>query len=399
MGTGLTDQGFERDTLEEIVQSVKDDLWTSISNKLDLSSESPLGQATGILCERFDSLSQLGEAIYNAFRPGASSGTNLAALSTLTGTVKKSATQTIVKSCVVNVDNGFSQAPGTMFAALDTDPTKRFMNIGSVQNSSGVTANVTVDFVAEIAGPTEVLASHLSSIAEPISGWNSITNPTDGETGDPDETDSALRLRREEELRAQGSTNADAIQADVLRNLKNNVTHCRVLANPSDVNDANGVLPHSVETIARGKVTDISESTRLAKQIMASKSGGTRASGVSSLTMQDSQGNDINIGYTWVTDSNVWIEIDIKVDSTKFPQDGDQQLINAILLVEAEEYQPGSDVVAERLKAVGFTIPGITDVPAFRLGLAAHPVGTANLPIDIRQQAKLDSSRILVTHV
>jgi uncharacterized phage protein gp47/JayE len=298
----------------------------------------------------------------------------------------------------VNVDDGFSAAPGTMIASIEGDPSRRFVNKDTVSNSSGVPADETSDFEAETAGAIPCPSGTLTVIAEPLTGWNSVTNPTDGEIGREVDTDAELRTRREDELAAVGSTTADAIRSDVLRNLEDNVTHCRVLANDTAEEDANGVPAYSFEVIARGLVTDATESTRLAEQIAASKSAGDRAYGTSSEVVTDSQGNDDLIGYTWVSDQNVYLEADLTIDEDLFPEDGDDQIKAALVAIE-DTYEPGSDVIAERLKAACFSVTGVVDVPELRLGFSASPVGTTNLSIAIREIGAIDTGRILVTHV
>jgi hypothetical protein len=394
----LTDQGLQIDTVDQIEAEIKQSIWTNIDEQFDLSPESPDGQLVSIYAEREAKVQELALAVHNARRPDSASGTNLTQLSLITGTRRKTKTKTLVTSSVVNIDAGFSKAPGLMIAHANGDATKRFVNRDLVTNPGGSPANFTVVFEAETAGVVPVLAGQLTVIAEPLTGWNSITNTLDGVTGQADEQDPGLRLRRVQELQAQGSTTADAIRSGILRVLKDNVTHCRVLINESNAVDVNGLPAKSFEVIARGIVTDTNASIALANQIRTSKTGGMQASGTSFQVSTDSQGNSYVIGYTWVTPQNVYLELDVSIDPLTFPADGDAQLKNALVAVEAG-YQPGGTVVAEYLKAQAFKVAGVTDAPALRLGFAASPVTTANLAIALRQIADLDTARIVVNHV
>lgn len=397
MAFALTDAGLTIETEDEIAQSIRADLWDSISDKLNLDTPSPMGQHIGIVSERIALVGQLLQAVYNARNADSASGAALVALAQITGTVKNAATSTTVNA-TVSINSGFSQPAGAMVAHLDGDPTKRFINRDLVANATGVTDSFAAVFVAETPGAVEVFAGKLDVIAEPLVGWNSITNATDGTTGLADDDDATLRTRREDELQAQGSTTTDAIRSDVLRNLKDNITNCTVLSNEGDTVDANGLPPHSFEVIARGLATDAAASLALAKQILDSKCAGDHAFGQATLVVPDAQGKDHTIGYTWVTVQNVYLEIDLTINADLFPSDGDTQIKDALAVLD-EAFDPGDEVVALRLRAACLAITGVVDVPALRLGFAASPTGTVNLAIGTRSIADFDTSRMLVNHV
>jgi uncharacterized phage protein gp47/JayE len=389
----LTETGLIVRTQDEIEDEIKADLRADISPSLNLTSTSILGILIGIFGEQLKNLEDLALAVYNSFTPDGASGTALTQLALLTGTERLAATKTTV-TATVNLDDGTSFVAGDLIAHIDGDPSLRFVNTEAVSNSTGVADDFDVAFEAETAGATEVLAGTLTEIAEPQTGWNSVTNAEDGITGTENETDEELRLRREDELSAQGSTTADAIRSDVLSELEANVTHCRVLVNDTDETDDNGLPPHSIEVIARGLATGGDETADLAAVILDSKPAGIEAYGSTIAETQDSQGNTHFVGLTWVTETDVYLEIDLTVNSD-YPADGDDQVAAAIVAVE-DDYSPGDDVIAQRLKAAAFTVAGVVDVTALRLGTTASPVGTSNLTIGIREIADLDTSRVVV---
>jgi hypothetical protein len=397
----LTDTGFERRSEEEILQEMRQDAWDGISDALDLTSSSPMGQIFGTFSERFALTEELAEAVYNARKPDAASGSALTAIALITGTKRRTASKTTV-ACVVNVDSGFDQLPGALIAHVAGDPTKRFVNTTEVKNIGGTADNFDVVFEAETAGAVEVLAGTLTVIAEARTGWNSITNAVDGTTGNPNDSDATLRLRREEELQAQGSTTADAIRGDILRNLAKNITHCKVLVNEGNTVDANGLPPHSFECVVRALATDAAARQALAKQILASKCAGDQAFGSQSEVVLDEQGKPHTIGFTFVEVVPVYLEIDADVDEDAYPVDGDTQVKERLIAVETD-YSPGDKVVALVLRSTCLAsnggVAGVIDVPALRLGLTASPVGTSNLILTARQIADFDTSRIVVNHV
>jgi len=393
---GLTPTGFDKKSQDQCLQDTKIDLWATVSSKLNLSSATPLGQIVGIFAEREAKLWDAVEATRDARNPNAAAGSSLRALVNITGTEAQSKTPTITKACQVVVGAGFGAAPGDMVACLDTDPTARFANMATVSNPGGSPATLTSDFVCLKPGSQPCPAGHLVVISESLSGWTSITNPTDGVVGLDDDDDVTLRARRESEIQTEGSTTADAIRSDVLKNLQSNITNCKVLANDSDAVDANGLPPHSFEVIARGLSTDENASIALAKQILASKSATDTAIGNESEVITDADGNDHVIGFSWVTDQDVYLIVNIAIIDDEFPADGDTQIKNAIVSLL---FDPGQHVVARKLEAVAFSVAGVDDVPSLYLDFAPSPTNTANLPIGARSIAKFDTGRIVVNHV
>lgn len=397
MAAGLDATGLTIKVQAEILDEINAEQREQISPGLNLSSASVLGQINGIMSAKLAELWEVARAVYSAFDPDAAVGASLDRLAAITGTVRQAATKSTV-DVTVNLDDGFSALAGTMIANVLGDPSRRFVNVATVSNSSGIAANVAASFEAETAGAVPALAGTLTDITEPLTGWNSITNAADAELGLEIDTEAQLRARRREEL-AGGTQTADAIRTDILQNDALGVLFCRVLVNDTEETDANDVPPHSIEVIAYGPPSPSgSDNQALADAIRQAKPAGIRAYGTTLVTSYDDQNNAYEIGLSRPTLKPVYLEIDISVDDTLYPSDGDDQVIAALVAIDAF-YQPGSDVIAERIKAAAFAVDGVLDVTALRLGFAASPVGTANLTVAIREQGELDTARVVVTHV
>jgi uncharacterized phage protein gp47/JayE len=395
---GLSSTGLAIKTTDEVLDEINTEMRATISAGLNLSSASVLGQINGIMAAKFAELWEVARAVYSAFDPDAATGASLDRLSAVTGTVRQAATKSRV-TATVNLDDGFSQATGALVAHVNGDPARRFVSAETAANSSGVAANVSVAFEAETAGAVECLAGQLTVIAEPVTGWNSITNAADATVGLETDTDSQLRVRRRDEL-AGGSHTTDAIRTDLLQNESLGVIFARVLENDTDTTDANGVPRKSIEAIVYGPASPTSDDDQaLAEALWAAKPAGIRAYGTTSKTVTDEQGNEHTVSFTRPTLKNVYLEIDIVVDADEYPVDGDDQVAAALVAVGDDNYQPGDDVIAERIKAAAFAVDGVLDVSALRLGFTASPVGTANLSIALREIADLDSARVVVTLV
>jgi len=394
---GLGPTGFDKKSQDDCLQEMKTDLWSAVSKGLNLSTAAPMGQILTRLSVREASLWDAIEAVHASRDPNQASGSSLRAVSQTTGTKAQSATPTIVPGCVVNVNGSFHADAETMVACLDTDPTALFTNVTAVDNPGGSAADITgVDFKALNPGALPVLSGHLNTISQSLSGWNSINNPLDGDEGLNDDDDVSLRLRRENELQKAGSSTGDAIRSDILENLKSNITSCKVLTNEGDAVDANGLPPHSFEVIARAQSTDANARIALAKQIKESKDAGDHAFGSQSEVVVDDSGNSHVIGFTWVSDEDVYVIVNVSIISDEFPVDGDDQIKNAIL---ALAFDPGQHVVTKRIESACFKVDGVDDVPSLYIGTSPSPASSANIAIGVRSQAKFDSSRITVNHV
>lgn len=408
---GLTSTGFNPKPLDQIISDMEQIELAEISPSLNVQPEEPIGVLNGIMAQAIAELWQLAAALYNGMDPDQATQDQLTALALITGTSRLGATQTQVIGCTVNIAASFvTAAPGTVFASVVNNPSAIFMNKETITYpGGGGNQNVTVDFEAVLPGPTQCLAGTLTTMAQPLTGWNSITNPTDGVIGTNGESDADLRARREQELSNTGATTADAIKADVLKQLvspttTSDTTGCTVLYNDSDVVDANGLPPHSIEVIALQPGNTSDDDQALADLILKSKAAGiqTYSGNSTSKVVIDGQGNSETVFYTRPTATTIYVAITVVTDPKITVNAAQIQaaLVNyaaGIPGVIAGKYQPGVEVFALALEAQAFTVPGVLDISAFAVGTAPGPTLHANIPINVRHQAVLSTGNIAVT--
>ena len=104
---------------------------------------------------------------------------------------------------------------GSLSIAAD-DPDAPFsISVGT--NLSITSQSSPVTFLSQDFAPIAAPVNTLVEILTPISGWNSINNPKAGVTGRFIETDSELRIRRNNSIRLLGAGTVESIRARLLQ--------------------------------------------------------------------------------------------------------------------------------------------------------------------------------------
>lgn len=394
MPFGLTITGFVVKPTAQILADINAQELATISPSLDVQPTALIGIINGIFAAAIGELWLLAGALYSGMDPDQATGDQLTSLALITGTLRLGPTATIV-ICTINVGAGFSAAPGTMFASIVGNPGAIFVNVDNVPVSGG--GNITgVTFEATQTGPIQALAGTLTVISQPLTGWNTITNPADGIVGHDIESDAQLRIDRNAELSTPGSSTADAIRADVLKGMQPPTTvastlSVTVLFNDTDAVDVNLLNPHSIEVIAYAPGATAGDDQLLANLILASKAAGDGTSGSTSKVAIDSQGNTDVVRFTRPTAVVLTVVITVVTNPSLFPLDGATQIKNAMVAYAAATYFPGVEVFAKKLADQSFTVAGVNDYTVFTVN------GGGNLPIGFTQIATLAFGGITVT--
>ncbi|MBW2672059.1 MAG: baseplate J/gp47 family protein [Deltaproteobacteria bacterium] len=385
MSFGVTITGFVEKTLEQIKTDIFDDWKANISAKINTTASSWSGVIVGIMSSKLSEVWEMGAGVYSAFDPDEATGDALTGLAALTGTIRRLATESTAAVDVV-VTQAVNIAEGTFQISVTGNPAAAFVNAEAIV-AAGAGTVADVAFEAVTAGATVANAATLTVIDTPTTGAASVTNPLDATIGAAEETDAALRLRREADLSKPGTGTVDAIRADLLN--VSGVTSARVFENDTDATDGDGLPPHSIEALVLGGAAQ-----DVVDQIWASKGAGIQTYGASSGTAEDSVGDNHTVNYTRPTEKRIYLEIDLTTDAD-YPVDGDAQVATAAAaLVQA--FVIGDDFILAVVSAAAFGVSGVVDVTAIRAGFTISPVGTVNLSIGIRELATLDTSDIVV---
>ncbi len=454
---GVLSTGFNRKKLSDLKASIEAGMRTAFGASIDQTADSVLGQVNGVNVGELDEVWQVAEAVYNGQFPDTSNGAALDAIAALTNSLRLSQTKsTMTVTCtgtpttVLSIGRVVSVvASGARFISLAADTIAatavwtistayavddRVTNGGNVYvatvagTSAGaggptteaeaiVDGTVTWRFLGNGTGDIDVAygsetdfgpiaaPSSTLNIDTPVAGWDSAKNPLDAVLGRDIETDPAFRIRREADLQIQGSATVEAIAANLAA--LDEVLEVFVFENTSDFTDADGRPPHSIECVVETTDdTDVTIDQLVGDTIFSVKGKGagieTFGFGIApqkvTVAVVDSRGFAHTIFWTRVTDVDVFMDIDVTVDSAFYPVDGDDQVAAAIV-AEGAKLGAGDTAIAEKIKCKAFDVSGVLDITLFEIDTIFPPVNTANLPFTSREIAKFDTSRVRVTSV
>lgn len=439
MTIGITPNGFLIETLDEIRTSLIARLQARWGTQVKFTDTNAAGHMVGIMAERYASLQQLLEAIYRSFSRETATGDGLDAVNMMTGTDRRGETFSLVELWLTGVNATFvplgrqaetddgvvfeTNLDATLATATNWAASTGYIvgavrtNAGNVYlcTSSGVsagsggpnttaasitdntvvwryvglgTAYARVAATATEVGPLQALSGTIDEIRTPVSGWQGVRNLLDADLGTFEESDESYRLRAQYELASAGSHTVDAIRADLLQ--LDGVTSVRILNNVTD-ETVDTMPPHTVEAIVLGGAT-----ADIADLIFERGVGlGYTSFGNVTTIVKDAMGNDVTVRFSRPEEVNIYVEIDLIYDANTYPDDGDEA-VKVAVVTWGDAQDTGKNAVAMAIAAQTFTIAGVLDVPAVRIGLTASPAGSATIPISLRQLAKYDTSRIVV---
>ena len=446
MAFGLTEEGLVVPRHPDILDGIFARLRGLFSTTIDLSDKAVEVQFSAIVSDNLTLIWELLEVFKGSINADEASGVLLDAICLLTGTFRRPPSFSVVTmsltgdpttlvpgGTLVSVGNESAQfatvgdgtitavsawVAATAYVVLDRvthdDRVYECITAGTSHASIGPTDETddvtdgtvhwtfigagtgVVDKTARcvVTGPVFAPARSIIVIDTPVGGLDSVINLLDVVSGANQQQDEDLRLTREAELAALGGSPADALRGHLLRvgfGTVNPVTAATVFHNVTDVTDADGVLPHTVEALVSGGV-DADIFAELWRRV----AGGIRTQGTTTGSIVDSQGRTQPVAFSRPEELEIYVDVTLEKDPETYPADGDDQ-VKAAIVAYGIAQQTGKDVVASRISAAVFTIPGVLDVSAVLIDDAPAPVTSTTIPISLRQIAVFDTSRIDVT--
>lgn len=386
---GLTDAGFARKPLSQIVSDLNAGMQAIFGAGADLNPDSPFGQLVGLIAGAADEVWEASEEVLTAFDPQSARGALLSSLVMLNGIRRTDGTASIVLVTCTGTPGTVIPA-GTLARSASGD---LFENLALVTIGGGGTTGAFFQSV-EI-GPVPVDAGVVNEIVTPIAGWASVSNAGAGIVGTLDESDPDLRRRREISTESGAVSIMDALIAG-LRAIPS-VLDALVVENKLLATDGLGVPGKSFMAVVDGGTDQ-----DIADVVWAKHPMGIASHGSSSATVVDSEGVIQTVYFQRPAGVDIYVEMTIAT-TPDFPADGDELIKQAIVDFaagvlpgyEGAGFGIGDDVLYSRLYSAINSVPGHT-VSSFTIGFTPSPVFTTNLGITDAQVARFDVADIVV---
>lgn len=383
---GLTTDGFQRATMEDLVDETTSELRGAISAQLDLSESTVIGNINTILCDKLAQAWEVLEEAVAGLDPEIATEARLVSLALLTG-VKRRPPQKGLVTCTIALDAAQSYGPGDLVAHVLDDPDNLWSNRDAVVSTSA--GNYSAVFHSNETGPEAVAAAGTLTVQAPaVAGWTAITNAADATPGTDEEDIETLRLRREASLALAGSGTVDAIRADVLE--VGGVLQARVNENTTD-GVVGGLAAHSFQVVVWDGDPGAADDDELAQAIQDTRPAGIAMNGAVTGTAVKADGEPVTIQFDRVTPVPIYIDVDIQSASGVAIAD-----VKAAVAA-AMPTQIGGDVIFNKIAAAVFNVDGVDDWDFVQIGTAPSPSGTVDIAISATQIATLDLSDVVVT--
>lgn len=263
-----------------------------------LGNDSQDGQFLGVLAAAINDSNAAAVACYNAFSPLTAQGNGLSTVVKINGITRLVPTPSTV-DVLITGQAGTTINGGIVGDAADVQWALPATVLIPLSGSILVTATCR-ELGAFSAAPGTV-----TQIKTPTFGWQSVSNPSPAEEGQPVETDAALRVRQSLSVAVPSQTIFEGIVGSVA-NLPG-VTRIQGYENDSDATDGNGIPAHSIAIIVEG-----GDAQAIAETIAEKKTPGTGTFGSVVDTIIDSVGSSHIIRFQRPTDAVITVNLTIQ---------------------------------------------------------------------------------------
>lgn len=297
----VDETGYHYPTYNEILEALVEQMQMIYGSGIYLGNDSKDYQLLATFAEKIYDCFQCGEIAYNAHSPITSIGTGLDYIVALNGIRRKVATRS---TATLNL-TGTAGTTINAGKAMDDNGFLWDLPDSVTLNSSG---EAMVEAVCEQPGIVQAGANTITSIATPMPGWESVTNPMAAVSGTAVETDSELRGRQAQSV----ATPSQSILAGLKGALQglDDVGRVAVYENDTGETDANGLPAHSICCVVEGgDGDDIADTIRLRKGLGCGTWGGE------SVDVTDEDGNTTTIRYSQVE----YVDVDIVINLSRRP--------------------------------------------------------------------------------
>ena len=268
-----TDTGIILPIESDVLAGVQADINTAFGITLNPALETPQGQlATTMAAVIADKDAQIAW-IANQVDPQYADGDFQDGIARIYFITRKPALPTVVTVTLTGL-NG-TVVPAGMLAQDATLNT--YVNTGDA--TIGSSGTVTATFENIVTGPIPCLAGKLNRVYQAISGWDAITNPSDGVIGRPVETRAEFEYRRQNSVAKNAHGTLDSILGAVFS--VSGVQDAYAIQNNTNTMITAGststpLLPHSVYiSVIGGTDSDVGMAIHSKKDVGCDMNGNT----------------------------------------------------------------------------------------------------------------------------
>lgn len=319
---------------------------------------------------------ELIQSVYDAISVSNATGAQLGNLIELVNLFRQEAapstatlTCTVTKATTIPAGSLASTSANVSFA---TDSDLVFVGAGS----DDVTATCTVN------GPNNAAIGEISTISTSVNGWATVTNAAAAIPGRDREIDAELKNRHAAAVATSGERDAASIDEAV-----GAVTGVSGVKVTEDYTSATPVFVY----VIGGSDADVAAAID-SQRTIGIGTGGTTSVDVYSTVTKETE----TIRFTRASDTDIYVDMVITINSALFPADGDLQIQTSIeTLFDGQEI--GDDVIYLELPGAILAVPGIV-INELYVGLSASPTGTADVTIPNDERAVIDAADITIVH-
>lgn len=250
----LNSNGLQVSTNTELVDQLTNDFKEIYGSDISVEQNSPDGQIINIFAQGGTDVRELLVQLYNSFDPDNCSGRLLDERCAINNIFRKAGTFTTVLITIVTdrtvtldgVDDNYNDPSATGYTIQD-NAGNQFVLVNTQTFSAGTH---TALFRAKELGAVETSIGTITTPVTIVLGVVSVNNPVAATTGENEETDAELKIRRRQSVAIGSSGYLNGLLASVLQ--LDGVTDAALYENYTGSTDANGTPAHCMWLVVEG---------------------------------------------------------------------------------------------------------------------------------------------------
>lgn len=280
-------------------------------------------------------------------------------------------------------------------------------SIKARSNTITLSDNLTTEEVTTIAnfyteeyGSISIPNGLVTKMITNVTGFTDVVNLLSPASGRLAETDIELRQSYIAKSALRSNTMIDSVVAELLNNVADIETAVGY-ENDTDVTDARGLAPHSIEIVAEG-----GDNNDIAKAILKRKAGGIQTNGAVVVNIPGVYGEPIPVRFNRPEYLYTFLKVTLHGDSAKLPVNYSSLAVESII-GDTRGMKAGDSLLIQLLNdGIYSKVAGVNFIDiavAYSADASYVPKGSdyrqANIITSARQKVLVDSTRIEVVFV